>query len=106
MKYLKSLLSFFLVLSVCGCLNLLAQDAPKPASDDAAAIAKKLANPIGALISVPFQNNTDIGIGNYNGSKNTLNFQPIVPFSLNAKYSLITRYIVPIIAQNDITGDL
>jgi hypothetical protein len=85
--------------------SALAQDAPKPAADDAAAIAKKLANPIGALISVPFQNNMDIGIGDYNGSKNTLNFQPIIPFRLSAKYSLITRYIVPVIAQYDITGE-
>jgi len=82
-----------------------AQEAAKPAADDAAAIAKKLANPIGALISVPFQNNTDIGIGEYNGSRNTMNFQPIVPISLSAKYSLITRYIVPVIAQHDITGE-
>jgi hypothetical protein len=94
-----------LIVSILNTVCALAQDAPKPAADDAAAIAKKLANPIGALISVPFQNNIDIGIGDYNGSKNTLNFQPIVPFSLNAKYSLITRYIVPIIAQNDITGE-
>ena len=47
----------------------------------------------------------DMGIGDYNGSRNTLNIQPIVPFSLNAKYSLITRYIVPVIAQYDITGE-
>jgi hypothetical protein len=95
------------LLLICGLytVSALAQDAPKPAADDAAAIAKKLANPIGALISVPFQNNTDIGIGDYNGSRNTLNFQPIVPFSLGAKYSLITRYIVPVIAQYDITGE-
>jgi hypothetical protein len=93
------------LISALYTFSLTAQDAPKPAADDAAAIAKKLANPIGALISVPFQNNTDIGIGDYNGSRNTLNFQPIVPFSLNAKYSLITRYIVPIIAQYDITGE-
>ena len=84
---------------------LLAQDEPKPTADDAAAIAKKLANPIGALISVPFQNNMDLGIGENNGTKNTLNFQPILPFSLSKKYSLITRYIVPIIAQYDITGE-
>ena len=100
----KSIASILLISFLCAG-NLLAQDAPKPAADDAAAIAKKLANPIGALISVPFQNNMDIGIGDYNGSKNTLNFQPIVPFSLNAKYSLITRYIVPVIAQYDITGE-
>ena len=96
-------ISLFLI-SALYTFSLTAQDAPKPATEDAAAIAKKLANPIGALISVPFQNNTDIGIGEYNGSRNTLNFQPIVPFSLNAKYSLITRYIVPVIAQYDITG--
>ena len=94
-----------LLISILFTLCALAQDEPKPAADDAAAIAKKLANPIGALISVPFQNNTDIGIGDYNGSRNTLNFQPIIPFSLSAKYSLITRYIVPVIAQYDITGE-
>jgi len=104
MNYSKSGLVFFLIFLSCS-FNLMAQDEQKPAADDAAAIAKKLANPIGALISVPFQNNTDIGIGDYNGSRNTLNFQPIVPFSLSAKYSLITRYIVPVIAQYDITGE-
>jgi hypothetical protein len=72
---------------------------------DAAALAKKLANPIGALISVPFQNNMDVGIGEYNGSRNTLNFQPIVPFELTAKFNLITRMILPMIAQYDITGE-
>jgi len=101
---LKRFVSLFLI-SALYTFSLIAQDAPKPAADDAAAIAKKLANPIGALISVPFQNNTDIGIGDYYGSRNTLNFQPIVPFSLSAKYSLITRYIVPVIAQYDITGE-
>ena len=73
-----------------------AQEAPKPAADNAAELAKKLANPIGALISVPFQNNMDVGIGEFNGSRNTMNFQPIVPFRLNDDYSLITRYIVPV----------
>ncbi len=101
----KNSIAHILLLSFLTATNLLAQDEQKPAADDAAAIAKKLANPIGALISVPFQNNMDLGIGDYNGTKNTLNFQPIVPFSLNAKYSLITRYIVPIISQYDITGE-
>lgn len=84
--------------------TLWAQDTVKPAKDDAAAIAKKLANPIGALISLPFQNNTDVGIGEDNGTRNTLNIQPIVPLRLSEKYSLITRYIVPVVTQYDITA--
>jgi len=90
---------------VLSAVSAFAQDEQKPAANDAAEIAKKLENPIGALISVPFQNNMDVGIGDFNGSRNTMNFQPIVPFSLNAKYSLITRYILPVIAQHDITGE-
>jgi hypothetical protein len=101
---MKSIASILFISFLC-VSNLLAQDAPKPAADDAAAIAKKLANPIGALISLPFQNNMDIGIGDFNGSRNTLNIQPIVPFNLGEKFSLITRYILPVIAQYDITGE-
>lgn len=82
-----------------------AQDAQKPAANDAAALAQKLANPIGALISVPFQNNMDVGIGEYNGSRNTLNLQPIVPFGLSERFSLITRYILPVVSQHDIGSD-
>ncbi|HNS18609.1 MAG TPA: hypothetical protein PKH94_03035 [Bacteroidales bacterium] len=104
-KDIFGIVAIFLLLSFVTATPLLAQDEQKPAADDAAAIAKKLANPIGALISLPFQNNMDIAIGDYSGSRNTLNIQPIVPFSLNAKYSLITRYIVPVIAQYDITGE-
>ena len=101
----KIRIACILLLGLVTAAPLLAQDEQKPAADDAAAIAKKLANPIGALISVPFQNNMDLGIGDYNGSRNTLNFQPIIPFTLTPKYSLITRYIVPVIAQYDITGE-
>ena len=47
--------------------------------ESAEELAKKLSNPISSLISVPFQNNTDYGIGTLNGSRNTLNFQPVLP---------------------------
>lgn len=75
----------------------------KPAQN-AAELAKKLSNPIASLISVPFQNNTDVGIGAYNGSKNTLNFQPVIPISLSPKLNVITRVVLPIITQQDITA--
>ncbi|MFZ0471231.1 MAG: hypothetical protein WAL94_01320, partial [Bacteroidales bacterium] len=73
-----SLLLIIFLITFTGILK--AQDAKPEVS--AEELAKKLSNPVAALISVPFQNNTDIGIGQYNGSRNTLNFQPVIPISL------------------------
>ncbi len=67
-------------------------------------LAKKLSNPIASLISVPFQNNTDFGFGDNFGTKNTLNFQPVIPFKLSDNLNLITRYIVPVVAQYNLAG--
>ena len=77
----------------------------KAASADAAELAKKLSNPVASLISMPFQNNTDIGLGPHNGSKNTLNIQPVIPFKLSSRLNLIGRVILPVTSQNDITGE-
>ncbi|MFZ4634827.1 MAG: hypothetical protein ACOYNO_11525 [Saprospiraceae bacterium] len=83
--------------------SLTAQEAAAPGS--AEELAKKLANPVASLISVPFQSNTDVGIGRFNGSRMVLNVQPVVPFSLSENWNLITRYIFPIVSQFDITGE-
>lgn len=74
------------------------------AQDEAAELAKKLANPIASLISLPLQNNTDYGIGDLNGSRNTLNVQPVAPFSIGENWNLITRIILPVVTQYNITG--
>ena len=74
------------------------------AQEEAAELAKKLANPISSLISVPFQNNTDYGIGDLKGTRNTMNIQPVVPMSLSKDITLITRIIMPVITQYNITG--
>jgi hypothetical protein len=94
--------TFFIFLAAC-LLTVLAAKAQKPAVS-AEELAKKLSNPVAALISIPFQDNMDMGIGNFNGSKNTLNFQPVVPISLSAKLNLISRFIIPIVSQRNITG--
>lgn len=75
------------------------------AQDQAQELAEKLSNPAAALINVPFQNNTDFGIGHFNGTKNFLNFQPSIPFKLTSKYYIITRTIIPYIEQYNLTGD-
>ena len=58
-------------------------------------IAQELANPVANLTSVPFQNNFDFGGGRGNAFRYTLNIQPIIPFTLNDDWNLITRTIIP-----------
>ena len=66
-------------------------------------LAKQLANPIAALISVPFQLNFDQNIGTLDeGERWTLNVQPVIPFELNDDWNIISRTILPVIWQSDI----
>jgi hypothetical protein len=81
------------------------QKAQEKGGASAEELANKLSNPVASLVSVPFQSNVDYGIGTYHGSKYTLNFQPVVPITLSPKLNLITRYIIPIVDQHDITGE-
>src|SRR5215813_13654673 len=99
----KSIKIFFPIgfLLTTNTFVLRAQEKPSASAQE---LADKLSNPVASLISVPFQNNTDWGIGSYNGSKNTLNIQPVVPFKLSANLNLITRYILPVVDQRDVTG--
>lgn len=66
-------------------------------------LAKKLSNPIANLISVPFQFNYNDKIGpSESGKQSYVNVQPVIPFSLNAEWNVISRTILPIVDQNDI----
>ena len=62
-------------------------------------LAKKLSNPVAALISVPLQFNYDEGFGPKEAGRTLLNIQPVIPFSLNENWNLITRTIVPVVYQ-------
>ena len=66
-------------------------------------LAKQLANPIASLISVPFQSNWDTRIGPArDGDRYYLNFQPVIPISLDKDWNLISRTILPLISQRNI----
>jgi hypothetical protein len=67
-------------------------------------LAKQLANPVASLISLPFQNNIDFGIGPNSGFRYNLNIQPVIPVSLNDKWNMISRTIIPLTSQSDVTG--
>jgi hypothetical protein len=71
-------------------------------SDQAAELAKKLSNPVASLISVPLQYNHDeYGGANDGASASRLVIQPVVPFSLNKDWNLITRTLIPFVDQRD-----
>src|SRR3954470_8063533 len=60
-------------------------------------LAKLAQNPVGNLISLPFQNNTNLNFGPEKGTQNILNIQPVVPISVSSEWNIITRTIVPVI---------
>ena len=81
------------------CMSAMAQE---PGADAVVKHAKKLANQIAALISVPLQYNYDeYGGANDGASKSVLNIQPVVPLSISEDWNLIIRTIVPIVDQQD-----
>jgi hypothetical protein len=62
-------------------------------------LAKIAQNPVGNLISLPFQNNTNLNFGPEKGTQNILNIQPVIPISVNEDWNIITRTILPVIWQ-------
>ena len=62
-------------------------------------LAKAAQNPIASMISLPFQNNTNLNIGPNDSTQNILNIQPVWPFEINADWNFITRTIVPVVSN-------
>ena len=71
----------------------------EPGETEQEELAKAAQNPVASMISLPFQNITNFGVGPDDKIQNILNIQPVVPFALTDNINLITRTIAPVISQ-------
>jgi hypothetical protein len=77
-----------LVAAMLWTSNVYAQDTPE--------LARIAQNPIAKVISLPFQNNLNFGVGPHNDEQNTLNIQPVLPFNVGTDWNIIARAIIPL----------
>src|ERR1019366_2091563 len=68
---------------------------PELSSENQEKIAQ---NPVGNLISVPFQENLNLNTGPLEKNYNLLNIQPVIPIDINEDWNIITRTILPVIS--------
>ena len=85
--------------SLLPVIAVAAMAAPAHAEMSAEELAKLAQNPVGNLISVPFQNNTNFNVGPQDGTQNILNIQPVIPVSINSDWNIITRTIIPVVSM-------
>jgi hypothetical protein len=75
-------------------------EAPTESNTAALDKARKAAqNPIASMISLPFQENWNFGIGKADRVQNVMNIQPVIPIGLGDHLNLIMRFVTPIIYQ-------
>lgn len=69
-------------------------------------LAKQTLNPVAALYSLPIQYNWDQQLGPTNdGMHSVTNIQPVLPFTLNEDWNLISRTVLPLINQHGLAPD-
>jgi hypothetical protein len=79
------------------CLFALGTGRSAFAQESTENLAAAAQNPVAAMYSLPFQNNTYFGAGpNHDKTANVLNIQPVLPFTIG-DWNIISRTIAPLI---------
>jgi hypothetical protein len=99
MKNMKTTSTFPLSLGALLLSSVLRSSAAEPTEEPDAALRAKTQNPVSDLVSVPFQNNFNFGVGPENVTQWVLNVQPVIPLQVTEDWNLIARTIIPIINQ-------
>jgi len=82
-------ISIFLLTSAIEAQNFADGDGIiEPGENATEELAKAAQNPVAALISLPFQNNTNVEYGPDRDVQNVLNIQPVIPFQLSNKWKV------------------
>jgi len=96
---MKSLVRIGLVGAAVALAPVARMYAQEPAAGhDATDLAKASQNPVGDLISLPFQFNFNTGGGLEDRTFFNLNFQPVMPIKVTPSINLIARTIVPVVS--------
>jgi len=99
-------LAALIVLVICCWNPAMGQDAAQPPSNEDAALAAAVNNPLANMISVPIQYDWNSGYGDEDGTSNVLLMQPIIPFEISENWNIVTRTIIHIVLkQTDIAGN-
>jgi len=100
---MKKPMWIFVILTTTTLMTISANPVHAQEQDDEE-LARQTQNPVADLISLPFQNNTNFGLGPNDRTQNVLNIQPVIPFGLGANWNLITRTVAPWITQPDLAA--
>jgi len=96
-------ISVSIIIAFLSITGLFAQEKTKDAQPEEQKskedIEKAAQNPIASMYVLPFQNNTQFGIGPDKRTQNITNIQPVIPIGLGENVNLIVRTIIPLISQ-------